>query len=118
VNDEPLIVRVCTRGPLLGSRTVTPARFISAQESRDAYHAALRRKYVGIWGALGTAMVKTHGQGERTEPAPETPTMPPQQCSQPRYVPNGAERQSEANVRTARPYRAEVRTNVKAEGTG
>jgi hypothetical protein len=32
MNDEPLIVRIATAGPLLGSRTVTPAWFETADE--------------------------------------------------------------------------------------
>jgi hypothetical protein len=40
MTDEPLIVRVVCSGPLLGRRTVTPAWFISAEESANA----LRKK--------------------------------------------------------------------------
>jgi hypothetical protein len=36
MTDEPLIVRVVCSGPLLGSRTVTPAWFISAEECERA----------------------------------------------------------------------------------
>jgi hypothetical protein len=79
-----------------------------------------RRLWQTADGAVvhGVRVRWTNEQGERANVGSEAPTMPQQPCSQPRYVPNGAERQSEANVRTARPYRAEVRTNVKAEGTG
>jgi hypothetical protein len=38
--DEPLIVRVCCSGRLLGSRTVTPAWFICADDVTAAWDTA------------------------------------------------------------------------------
>jgi hypothetical protein len=72
MTDEPLIVRVVARGPLLGSRTVMPAWFETADEVN------------ALWP-------------ERTDQA--------RACRSDRAgATNGAERQSEANVRTERPY--------------
>jgi hypothetical protein len=74
MTDEPLIVRVVCSGPLLGSRTVTPAWFICADDVTAAW-------------------------SERTDQAQEG-------RSDHAGATNGAERQSEANVRTERPYRS------------
>jgi hypothetical protein len=68
--DEPLIVRVCCSGRLLGSRTVTPAWFICADDVTAAWSERTQE-----------------GRSDRVGAT------------------NGAERQSEANVRTERPYR-------------
>jgi hypothetical protein len=58
MTDEPLIVRIVCSGPLLGSRTVTPAWFICADDVQAAWGTARHnsrisrqnRRY-GVFGA-------------------------------------------------------------------
>jgi hypothetical protein len=72
MTDEPLIVRVVASGPLLGSRTVTPAWFISAADVTAAWDTARQnsrisrqnRRY-GVFGAERHRS-RLNGQSGRT----------------------------------------------------
>jgi hypothetical protein len=69
MTDEPLIVRVVCSGPLLGSRTVTPAWFICADDVQAAWGTPRHNSRISrseptraIFGAKST-----NDEGERTE---------------------------------------------------
>jgi hypothetical protein len=71
MSDEPLIVRVAASGPLLGSRTVTPAWFISAADVTAAWGTARHNSRIsrsaprdGVF-----ALKSINDEGERTERA-------------------------------------------------
>jgi hypothetical protein len=52
------ITRVHLRGPRCGQVETIPATAISADECDAAYRERLTAAYMGIWGALGGALVR------------------------------------------------------------